>query len=219
MPIKKMYICVMGTSKTRYIELHGEDAWELEAKRRSERYKKWRDANPEKKKQYDRDYHNANKERLNELARKNGAIYWKNNKKKLTDKQRRYRNASMVAKSYALFRNYSRDDKNRGLSVDQNIDRDWIIKNIFTSKCIYCGDDDWKHLGADRIANNKPHTPDNVVCACRLCNMERANRYSVEEFKEYRKLHPRNLGNGIEKSWEIGKENGVTVLKKKNVYL
>ena len=130
MPIKKMYICVMGTSKTRYIELHGEDAWELEAKRRSERYKKWRDANPEKKKQYDRDYHNANKERLNELARKNGAIYWKNNKKKLTDKQRRYRNASMVAKSYALFRNYSRDDKNRGLSVDQNIDRDWIIKNL-----------------------------------------------------------------------------------------
>lgn len=67
------------------------------------------------------------------------------------------------------------------------------MENIFTSKCIYCGDDNWEHLGCDRKDNSKPHTSDNIVCACGICNAERSDNYTVEEFIQYRKLHPRSI--------------------------
>ena len=112
---------------------------------------------------------------------------------------------------------YKSYDKNKGFDVSNNITKDWIVENIFNGqKCVYCGDDDWTHLGADRIDNTKPHTPDNVVCACGLCNIERNERYTVEEFKEYRKLHPRSLDCSIDKGWEIVEMKGIKVLKKKH---
>ena len=83
-------------------------------------------------------------------------------------------------------------DKNKGYDTTSNITPQWIEENLFSdgSKCIYCGDNNWKHLGADRIDNTKPHTPDNVVCSCAICNYERQNRFTVEEFIKYRKEHP-----------------------------
>lgn len=112
-----------------------------------------------------------------------------------------------------LIASYSRKDiaSNHG---ECTLTRDWIIDNIFNSSCIYCGDSDWTHLGCDRIDNSKPHTPDNCACACFLCNAERRDKYSVEEFKEYRKIHPRTLK--CQKSWEIIEMNGIKVLKKKD---
>ena len=68
----------------------------------------------------------------------------------------------------------------------------WILENIFNSSCIYCGDGDWRHLGCDRIDNSLPHTPENVVCSCGICNIEREYRkMSISDFQEYRKSHPR----------------------------
>ena len=206
----------MGTTKERYIELHGIDAWEKEAEKRSQRFKRWIEKNAEKKLQYDKEYHEAHKERQNELARKNGVTYRKNNKEKLAKKQREYRRTSKIAKSYSLYKNYKRDDTMRNRPTEQNIDAKWIIENIFNSSCVYCGDDDWTHLGADRIDNSKPHTPDNVVCACGICNMDRSDKYSVEEFKEYRQTHPRSL-DVDEKSWEIVEMEGIKVIKKKQI--
>ena len=88
---------------------------------------------------------------------------------------------------------YKNIDKNRGFDTTNNITGSWLYEKFCNSSCIYCGDSDWRHLGADRIDNNKPHTPDNVVCSCGICNAERAHRYTVEEFIEYRKTHPRNI--------------------------
>ena len=67
---------------------------------------------------------------------------------------------------------------NRGVST---ITQKWILENIYNNKCIYCKCDDWRELGCDRIDNNKPHTPENVVCSCRKCNAKRGKK-SFEEF-------------------------------------
>lgn len=87
---------------------------------------------------------------------------------------------------------YLSDDKEKGFDTAQTITAEWIAENILTASCIYCHDAVPYHLGCDRIDENKGHTPDNVVCACPICNWERSlEKMSVEEFVEYRKTHPR----------------------------
>lgn len=62
----------------------------------------------------------------------------------------------------------------------------WIMNNIFTSKCYWCGEDNWRELGCDRIHNFKPHSTDNVVCCCRKCNIERG-AHSFDWFTKYQR--------------------------------
>lgn len=52
----------------------------------------------------------------------------------------------------------------------------WILDNIFSRSCLYCGETDWHLLGCDRKNNTKPHTPDNVVCCCKDCNNKRQHK-------------------------------------------
>ena len=163
-----------------------------------ERQKQYQNAHKEELDEYRKQYYQANKEELDEYRKQ-----WR------STKQGRASNMSSRYKSF---------DQQKGFSTDQNISSDWIVENIFSGQsCIYCGDSDWTHLGADRTDASKPHTPDNVVCSCGLCNMERSDKYTVEEFIEYRKLHPRSLDLGPEKSWEIVEMKGIKVIKKKNV--
>lgn len=107
--------------------------------------------------------------------------------------------------------NYRKEDKRKGRG-ECTLTQDWFIKNIFEGACVYCGDTDFKHLGADRVDNSLPHTPDNCICACGVCNVERENKgMSVEEFKEYRKHYPRT----IDLKPEIVEINGNKVLRKR----
>lgn len=62
-----------------------------------------------------------------------------------------------------------------------NLDRDWFVKNILKSQCIYCGSKE--KLGCDRIDNSKGHTYDNVVPCCYVCNCARNNNFSFDEMK------------------------------------
>lgn len=86
-------------------------------------------------------------------------------------------------RAYRMARNYTEADKKfkRGEST---ITPEYIIENIFTSKCYWCGETDWTKLGCDRIDNNLPHTPNNVICSCVDCNTKR-NRHSVDYFTKY----------------------------------
>ena len=63
----------------------------------------------------------------------------------------------------------------------------WVMDNIFSKPCHYCGETDWLKIGCDRIDNSKPHTPDNVVPCCAECNRKRG-RKSYEEFTEMLKV-------------------------------
>lgn len=199
--------------KVEYIEKYGEEAWEKklekdklyyrehynEAKiKRKEYFKEYRQTHKEERKQYiennkdyfieyHKNYNTIHKEKLTAQ----GKEYRIRNKEKIAARKQKYRKTKM-GRACELSKGYKRKDRESGLSIDNNINSKWIVDNIFSGqKCIYCGDQDWMHLGCDRIDNNKPHTPKNVVCACFICNATRTNNYTVEEFKKYRSLHPR----------------------------
>lgn len=121
------------------------------------------------------------------------AKYYQEHKQEIAEKKAKYREehkaerAELQAKyrqtkegrASILISNYKRKDKkyNRG---ECDLTMPWFIRNIFT-KCIYCGESDWKKLGADRIDNSKGHTIENVVPACWDCNNKR-QRKPFEQF-------------------------------------
>jgi len=152
----------------------------------------------EAKKEYNKKYRAEHKEYYQEYMKK-----WEQDHKeerKAYQKARgdyystlnKQRRASAGRRANALSQDYRYADTDRGFDASQNVDGPWIEENIFATKCIYCGDGRWEHLGCDRIDNSKPHTADNVVCSCGICNVEREGRkMSVAEFVEYRKTHHR----------------------------
>ena len=153
-------------SKDRYWEdpeknrLSSKQSYEKNKDKRLEYSKKWAMENPEKRKEIQKRYAESHKGQING----------------------RYRTKKTRARLLSLA--YARADLkyNRGIS---SITPEWIIDNVFSGqKCFYCDCDDWLSLGLDRIDNNKPHTPDNVVVCCRKCNEHRARR----DFNEYLRI-------------------------------
>ena len=226
----------MPITKERYIELHGEEAWEKRRQERIEYNKKWREEHPdyakqkgkewrknnyEKATEYDKQYRESHREKQHERDHKRyrdnpekekqrRREYYTNNKEKTLETNHRY-SKSKEGRATKLCLNYLRDDNNMGRE-GFNLERNWVVDHIFNSSCIYCDDSNWKHLGCDRIDNDLPHTPDNVVCSCGICNIERAiKKMSVEEFIEYRKEHPRDVPITHQQVVEI---NGKKVIKK-----
>ena len=158
-------------SKTDYIAKHGEKAWETEKVKRSA---------------YQKEYYCKNKETKTAKQKKYRKTDQYKEWRRDYDKDRRN---TMKGRAHSLLCAYKETDKQRDLGPC-TITEEWIMENIFNSTCVYCGDSNWKNLGVDRIDNEKAHTPENSVCACVVCNAERANRFSVSEFVEYRKNHP-----------------------------
>ena len=75
---------------------------------------------------------------------------------------------TQIGRAWNLISAYNQSDKkhNRGRG---NLTAQWIVENIFSSKC-KCGETDWHKLGCNRVNNDLPHTTDNVVCCCTECN-------------------------------------------------
>ena len=103
------------------------------------------------------------------------------NNKMAAIKEQKVNRSKMLITSYR-----SRDKKRFNEEID--LDVDWFIKNIFNSRCIYCGETNWKKLGCDRIDNSLPHNKDNVVPCCNTCNRMRSDDFSVSEFKKIGKI-------------------------------
>lgn len=70
-----------------------------------------------------------------------------------------------------------RDDAKKGLISTLTCDD--ILANFVHKPCSYCGFIGWS--GADRKDNTLPHSIDNCVPACALCNLTRNNRFTVSE--------------------------------------
>lgn len=110
--------------------------------------------------------------------------------RKKNNYNQKYRNTK-TGRAANLLSAYKTADKKAGRE-QCSLTRNWIIEKIFSSSCVYCGDYDWLHLGCDRIDNTQPHTPENCICACGICNIEREiQKMSVAEFRKYRETHPR----------------------------
>lgn len=97
--------------------------------------------------------------------------YYLKNKSVIYDKQKE-REHTQRGRASKLLAKYKREDKNNERG-ECTLTQQWIIDNIFNSKCHYCGESDWRVLGCDRINNDLHHTPENVVCACYSCNTKR----------------------------------------------
>lgn len=147
----------------------------------------WYLLHKKEKQEYDADYRKTHVEERKKVK----AAWNKKNKAQQSAYNKEFYNT--IPGMAARRRNhYLADDKEKGFNTAQTITAEWIAENILTASCIYCHDAEPYHLGCDRIDESKGHTPDNVVCACPVCNWERSlQKMSVEEFIEYRKTHPR----------------------------
>lgn len=87
-------------------------------------------------------------------------------------------NALSRMKASKMISAYRLKDKRNGVPIC-DIDIDWMISNITTKPCFYCGDTN--RIGCDRIDNSKGHTKDNVVPCCYDCNCARNDNFSHEE--------------------------------------
>lgn len=111
--------------------------------RRKETQKRYREKNPNYMKQWTEEHPNYEKE----WRGKNPQKYRANN----------------------ILSSYNTEDKkhNRGKG---DLTARWIIENIFSKPCVYCGKSGWNIIGCNRIDNSKPHTIDNVEPCCEKCN-------------------------------------------------
>ena len=146
--------------------------------------KKWRDKNHDKWIEYQRKYYSEHVEDKREYQKQ-----WRKDNNS-AEKQKEYRKTKK-GRAICLSNAYKHYDRDT-FYADTTISNDWIISNLFSGQsCVYCGDSNWRHLGADRIDNNKPHSEENVVCSCGICNVERQILLmSVSDFKTYRINNP-----------------------------
>ena len=92
--------------------------------------------------------------------------------------------STLKKRAQRLIGAYRHLDKIKGIEDTVDFDSDWMLLNIFSKECIYCGEKDWRLLGCDRINNKKGHTMDNVVPCCKRCNSVRMDKFTVDEMKE-----------------------------------
>ena len=89
-------------------------------------------------------------------------------------------NVKVRAKASTMISAYKNKDKKMGVSIC-DMDIEWMVLNILTKPCIYCGDT--YRIGADRIENTEGHTKKNVVPCCYECNCARNANFTFEEMK------------------------------------
>lgn len=131
-----------------------------------EQSKSWSKENKAKRSEISRKWSENNIEKV-----KASRIKWRENNQ---DYDVNY-NKTKSGRAHKLITAYKHSDKmyNRG---ECSLTAQWVVDNIFTKSCHYCGETDWTKLGCDRIDNSKPHTEDNVVPCCKDCNIKKMHK-------------------------------------------
>ena len=133
--------------------------------------------NPDEVKEYMRKYKKEYRkiEKNKEKHRQEQKLYYEKNKDLIKERNKNRKKTynkdyikTQIGRAWNLISAYNQSDKkhNRGRG---NLTAQWIVENIFSSKC-KCGETDWHKLGCNRVNNDLPHTTDNVVCCCTECN-------------------------------------------------
>lgn len=133
--------------------------------------KRWEEKNNDKVKEYKKRWREANPDYFKQ--------YYQENREEKLEYKKQYRNTP-IGRAVHLVDTYQQNDKkyNRG---ECTLTGQWVVDNIFSKPCHYCGKEGWEVIGCDRIDNSKPHTPDNVVPCCEECNVKRGTM-NYEEF-------------------------------------
>lgn len=130
-------------------------------------------------KESDRKWKENNLEKAKLIIREKTKRYREKNTEVCLDRTKKWRKTP-IGRAYGLLNGYKKYDKNSNKG-ETTITAQWIVDNIFSKPCHYCGKSDWTELGCDRIDNDKPHTPDNVVPCCKTCNLKRGTK-KYEDF-------------------------------------
>lgn len=146
-------------------------------------------ANREKILKQRKQYYQDNAEKVKEYRKENAEYYKEYNKQYRKDNAEQIKeynkqyNKTPMGRASNLLTNYNQNDKkyNRG---ECTLTAKWIVDNIFTKPCHYCGKEGWKVIGCDRIDNSLPHTEDNVVPCCEKCNTKRGTMNYYEFIKK-----------------------------------
>lgn len=131
--------------------------------------------NPEEVREYHRNY--KRKYRKSEENRKKHCeeqkVYYKLHREEILEKAKEKKvkrvKSSQSDRASNLISAYNQTDKKYNLGKG-DLTAKWIVDNIFTQPCKYCGKTGWKIIGCNRLDNSKPHTMDNVEPCCAECN-------------------------------------------------
>lgn len=123
--------------------------------------------NPEKKREYDKQWYRKNKEKRKESNRK----YYQKEKERTLKRQKAYREANK-------FFYYKLGARNRGIEfcLEQE-----FFDNLASMPCHYCGQNN--SGGIDRIDSAIGYLEENCVPCCSMCNKMK-NVYGYDEFIE-----------------------------------
>ena len=120
----------------------------------------------------------------------------KKQRKKEADK--RFRNTP-IGRAFNLLSQYKKSDKknNRG---ECTITPKWIVNNIFSKSCVYCGKTGWDVIGCNRIDNTKPHTENNVEPCCFECNAKLRGKDIIDE--QSKQVYQYTIDGKFIKAWK-----------------
>ena len=143
-----------------------------------ERQRKWREANPEKKKAIGARYHLKHRERLNAKQRA------KNRSPERRHFMREYAPQHRAANP-DLYRTYSHNRNARRKAGGTHTVAEWLAKLAeHNGRCVYCGtDQDITRDHDTPLSRGGTNTIDNIVPACGSCNY-RKQAITGAEFRE-----------------------------------
>lgn len=142
-----------------------------------EKKKQYHQKHKEERLEWQRQYYQKHKEERAEYYKQ----WYQDHKEEALEKKKQYRQTPMGRALY-LLNAYRREDKKHDRG-ECTLTPEWIINNIFAKKCHWCPETDWTKIGCDRIDNELPHTPDNVIPCCERCNKNRGTK-SYDEYKK-----------------------------------
>ena len=131
--------------------------------------------------------------------------WYKANKNDILTKQAAYKKTPF-GRASVLIQNYKRMDRERGFVNSIDFDYKWIVENIFSKSCPYCGRSGWQIMGCNRIDNSKSHTKDNVEPCCEDCNKRLGSK--ITQGLQSKKIYQYTLDGELVKIWSSSNECG-----------
>ena len=131
---------------------------------KANREKKKAETKLKRRREYTKTYYLSHKDEVKDYNHQ----YWEKHK---DEKKEEYQNNPLI-RARAQVHRYRNMDLRKGLGDVMDFDAEWMVNNIYTCKCPYCGETDWHKLGCNRLDNNKPHIKSNVEPCCYDCNVK-----------------------------------------------
>ena len=152
---------------------------EQKEKRRANK-RKWYQKNKEKVSVYNKNYSKVYRDEHREELLEKKREYYETHSEDKRKYMEEYGN-TQIGRAANLVSAYKQMDARTKVG-ETTVTKEWVVDNIFTKSCVYCGDDDWHNLGCDRLDNSKPHTPENCVPCCGKCNVKKGKTKTYEEY-------------------------------------